>query len=61
MTTVVIIVCLKLALACLQWPALLTRVGSWIVALANLVGRVFVPEREESPIPAARVVREHTR
>lgn len=58
MTTAIVIVLLKLAIACLQWPTFLTRIGSWIVALANLVGRAFV--REPAPefvLPTARVVR----
>jgi hypothetical protein len=57
-TTVLVIVCVKLLVLCLHWPALLARVGSWIVWLANLVGRVFVRDEVVDPVlPQARVVR----
>jgi hypothetical protein len=51
-TTIVVIVSIKLLLLCLQWPALLTRVGAGVVGLARLV-----PRRREELLPVARVVR----
>jgi hypothetical protein len=57
-TTVLLIVSVKMLVLCLHWPALMSRVGAGVVWIANAIGRRLVRRPEEGAIviPEARVV-----
>jgi hypothetical protein len=57
-TTVLLIISVKMLVVCLHWPALMSRLGAGVVWLANAIGRRLGRRPDEGAIviPEARVV-----